>query len=325
MPCYRSAIYIIGADVIFLLFYFFTLLLFYFYNKMRNLLEFLSRHNHWFVFVLLEVLSLTLLFHYNSYQGSVWFTSANAVSGKVYELSSAVTQYFSLTDVNRQLTQRNVYLEREVEMLAEQIRKTQKDTTAVERMQQSVMRQYSNIPAKVVSSSLDKANNLITIDKGSADGVRKDMGVVCGTGVVGIVYLTSEHYSVVIPVLNAQSNISCSIRGRGYFGYLHWNGGSPEYAYIDDIPRHAHFKLGDYVVTSGYSAVFPPGVRVGKILHVFNSADGLSYRVQLRLSTDFARLRDVCVIDDAVMKERLQIMRAAQDSIMPDGNAKGKN
>ena len=325
MPCYRSAIYIIGADVIFLLFYFFTLLLFYFYNKMRNLLEFLSRHNHWFVFVLLEVLSLTLLFHYNSYQGSVWFTSANAVSGKVYEWNSAVTQYFSLTDVNRQLTQRNVYLEREVEMLAEQIRKTQKDTTAVERMQQSVMRQYSTIPAKVVSSSLDKANNLITIDKGSADGVRKDMGVVCGTGVVGIVYLTSEHYSVVIPVLNAQSNISCSIRGRGYFGYLHWNGGSPEYAYIDDIPRHAHFKLGDYVVTSGYSAVFPPGVRVGKILHVFNSADGLSYRVQLRLSTDFARLRDVCVIDDAVMKERLQIMRAAQDSIMPDGNAKGKN
>ena len=292
---------------------------------MRNLLEFLSRHNHWFVFVLLEVLSLTLLFNYNSYQGSVWFTSANAVSGKVYEWSSAVTQYFSLTDVNRQLTQRNVYLEREVEMLAEQIRKTQKDTTAVERMQQSVMRQYSNIPAKVVSSSLDKANNLITIDKGSVDGVRKDMGVVCGTGVVGIVYLTSEHYSVVIPVLNAQSNISCSIRGRGYFGYLHWNGGSPEYAYIDDIPRHAHFKLGDYVVTSGYSAVFPPGVRVGKILHVFNSADGLSYRVQLKLSTDFARLRDVCVIDDAVMKERLQIMRAAQDSIMPDGNAKGKN
>ena len=74
-------LYIIGADV--------TFLLFYFYNKMRNLLEFLSRHNHWFVFVLLEVLSLTLLFHYNSYQGSVWFTSANAVSGKVYEWSSA--------------------------------------------------------------------------------------------------------------------------------------------------------------------------------------------------------------------------------------------
>ena len=282
---------------------------------MRNLLEFLSRHNHWFVFVLLEVLSLTLLFHYNSYQGSVWFTSANAVSGKVYEWSSAVTQYFSLTDVNRQLTERNVYLEREVEMLAEQIRKTQKDTTAVERMQQSVMRQYSTIPAKVVSSSLDKANNLITIDKGSADGVRKDMGVVCGTGVVGIVYLTSEHYSVIIPVLNAQSNISCSIRGRGYFGYLHWNGGSPEYAYIDDIPRHAHFKLGDYVVTSGYSSVFPSGVIVGRIKHGYNSPDGMAYRLKVTLTTDFTRLRDVCVINDTEMEKKMEILQAAQDSL----------
>ena len=233
----------------------------------------------------------------------------------MYEWSSAVTQYFSLTDVNRQLTERNVYLEREVEMLAEQIRKTQKDTTAVERMQQSVMRQYSTIPAKVVSSSLDKANNLITIDKGSADGVRKDMGVVCGTGVVGIVDLTSEHYSVIIPVLNAQSNISCSIRGRGYFGYLHWNGGSPEYAYIDDIPRHAHFKLGDYVVTSGYSSVFPSGVIVGRIKHVYNSTDGMAYRLKVTLTTDFTRLRDVCVINDTEMEKKMEILQAAQDSL----------
>lgn len=86
---------------------------------------------------------------------------------------------------------------------------------------------------------------------------------------------------------------------------------------MEDVPRHAHFKLGDYVVTSGYSAVFPPGVLVGKVLHVFNSADGLSYRVQLKLSTDFAKLRDVCVIDDAPMRERLELMRAAQDSIKP--------
>ena len=92
-------------------------------------------------------------------------------------------------------------------------------------------------------------------------------------------------------------------------------------AYLEEVPRHAHFKLGDYVVTSGYSAVFPPGVRVGGICAaLFNSADGLSYRVQLRLSTDFARLRDVCVIDDAAMKEQLEIMRAAQDSIETNGD-----
>ena len=282
---------------------------------MRNLLDFLSRHNHWFVFVILEVISFVLLFHYNSYQGSVWFSSANAVSGKVYEWNSAVGQFFSLTDVNRQLTERSLYLEREVEQLSEQIRKATKDSTAVERMQKTVMQGFETIPAKVVSSSLDKANNFITIDKGSADGVKKDMGVVSGTGVVGIVYLTSDHYSVIIPVLSQQSNISCSIKGRGYFGYLHWTGGSPEYAYIDDIPRHAHFKLGDYIVTSGYSSVFPAGIIVGRIKHVYNSDNGMSYRLMITLSTDFARLRDVCVINDREMDKKLEILRAAEDSL----------
>ncbi len=282
---------------------------------MRNLLDFLARNNHWFVFVLLEVFSFILLFKYNSYQSSVWFTSANAVSGKVYEWDSAVGQFFSLVDVNRKLTERNVYLERQVAVLSEQVAKATKDTTLVERLQQDVMKGYETIPAKVVGSSLDKLNNFITIDKGAADGVRKDMGVVCGTGVVGIVYLVSQHYSVLIPVLSSVSNISCTISGRGYFGYLHWNGGSTEEAYIDDIPRHAHFKLGDLIVTSGYSSVFPPGVVVGRVKHVYNSANGMSYRLKITLSTDFGRLRDVCVISDREMEKKLEILHAAEDSL----------
>lgn len=282
---------------------------------MRNIIDFLARHNHWFLFILLEVLSFVLLFHYNSYQGSVWFSSANAVSGKVFEWNASVTQYFSLVDVNKTLTERNIYLERQVEQLTEQLEKAGRDSTEIERMQTSVLKDCNTIPAKVVSCSLNKLNNFITIDKGYADGVRKDMGVVCGTGVVGIVYLVSEHYSVLIPVLSSVSNISCTIRSRGYFGYLHWKGGSPEEAYIDDIPRHARFKLGDVIVTSGYSSVFPPGIVVGKIKHVYNSANGLSYRLKITLSTDFGRLRDVCVINDKEMDRKLEILHAAEDSI----------
>lgn len=282
---------------------------------MRNLLDFLSRHNHWFVFVLLEVISAVLLFRYNSYQGSVWFSSANAVSGKLFEWNSAVGQYFSLIDVNEQLTQRNIYLEREVEQLSEKLRTATRDSSLVEKMQKNVIAGLQTIPAKVVSSSLDKANNFITIDKGSLDGVKKDMGVICGTGVVGIVYLTSDHYSVIIPVLSQQSSISCAIKGRGYFGYLKWTGGSPASAYVDDIPRHANFKLGEYVVTSGYSSVFPPGIFVGRIKHVYNSENGMSYRLKVDLSTDFTRLRDVCVINDPEMDKKLEILHAAQDSL----------
>lgn len=287
---------------------------------MRNLLEFLAKYNHWFVFLILEVVSMVLLFQYNSYQGSAWFSSANAVTGKLYEWDANVETFFSLTKVNQELTQRNAYLEQEVQKLSDSLVNVAKDSSIYHRDQFALLRNYRLIPAKVVANSVDKPGNLMTIDKGSADGIHKDMGVISGTGVVGIVYLVAEHYAIVIPVLNTKSNISCMIQNRGYFGYLRWKGGVSDLAYLEEVPRHAHFKLGDYVVTSGYSAVFPPGVRVGRILHVFNSADGLSYRVQLRLSTDFARLRDVCVIDDAAMKERLEIMRAAQDSIETNGD-----
>lgn len=287
---------------------------------MRNLLEFLAKYNHWFVFLILEVVSMVLLFQYNSYQGSAWFSSANAVTGKLYEWDANVETFFLLTKVNQELTQRNAYLEQEVQKLSDSLVSVTKDSSIYHRDQFALLRNYRLIPAKVVANSIDKPGNLMTIDKGSADGIHKDMGVISGTGVVGIVYLVAEHYAIVIPVLNTKSNISCMIQNRGYFGYLRWKGGVSDLAYLEEVPRHAHFKLGDYVVTSGYSAVFPPGVRVGRILHVFNSADGLSYRVQLRLSTDFARLRDVCVIDDAAMKERLEIMRAAQDSIETNGD-----
>jgi rod shape-determining protein MreC len=287
---------------------------------MRNLLEFLAKYNHWFVFLILEVVSMVLLFQYNSYQGSAWFSSANAVTGKLYEWDANVETFFSLTKVNQELTQRNAFLEQEVQKLSDSLVCVTKDSSIYHRDQFALLRNYRLIPAKVVANSIDKPGNLMTIDKGSADGIHKDMGVISGTGVVGIVYLVAEHYAIVIPVLNTKSNISCMIQNRGYFGYLRWKGGVSDLAYLEEVPRHAHFKLGDYVVTSGYSAVFPPGVRVGRILHVFNSADGLSYRVQLRLSTDFARLRDVCVIDDAAMKERLEIMRAAQDSIATNGD-----
>ncbi len=282
---------------------------------MRNLLDFLARHNHWFVFVLLEVISAVLLFKYNSYQGSVWFSSANAVSGRVYEASAAVGQYFSLVTVNRQLTQRNVYLEREVARMAQEHAEATADSSYLQRLQNNQTNRYRSVPARVVSSSLDRLNNFITIDKGEADGVKKDMGVVCGTGIVGIVYLTSAHYSVVIPVLNSKSNISCSIRGRGYFGYLHWMGGVPDEAYLDDVPRHARFRIGDVIVTSGYSSVFPPGMLVGKVMRVYNSANGLSYRLRIKLTTDFGNLRDVCVITDAAVAERVKLLEAANDSL----------
>lgn len=283
---------------------------------MRNLLDFLYKYHHWLVFVLLEVVSVVLLFKYNSYQNSVWFTSANAVAGKVYEMESKLTSYMAMAELNEELTLRNIYQERQLDQLRRLYAEVTKDTTTAEREELKFLSKYQLIPAKVVENSIHKAENLITIDKGRKDGVKPDMGVACGNGIVGVVYLVSDHYSVVISALNAASSrISCSIRNRGYFGYLHWYGGDPSVAYVEDVPRHAKFNLGEWMVTSGFSSIFPSGVQVGKIEQVYNSRDGLSYKLKVRLSTDFGNLRDVVVINDKSIAERAALMQAARDSI----------
>ena len=283
---------------------------------MKNLLAFVTRYYHWFLFIFLEVISAMLLLQSNNYQSSVWFSSANAVVGTVYKLDASVRSYFSLARVNEELTLRNFYQERQLAQLRRLYGELTHDTTALERQGMTLISQFNTIPAKVVSNSVDKADNIITIDRGRLDGVEKDMGVVCGSGVVGVVYLVSDHYAAVIPLLNVSSSrISCAIRGRGYFGYLQWYGGDPSEAYVEDIPRHARFKRGDWVETSGYSAIFPPGVLVGKIERIYDSTDGLSYRLKIRLSTDFACLRDVCVISDKSIGERLRLMEQVKDSI----------
>ena len=282
---------------------------------MRNLLDFLVKYSYWFLFFVLEAVSFVLLFQFNSYQGSVWFSSANAVAGKLYETTSAVESYFQLSKINTELTQRNLYLEQRLCKLEKEKSDSVADSTMENSLLLKSLQPYRLIPAQVVNMKWGRKDNLLTIDKGEAEGIKKDLGVVCGTGIVGIVYLTSAHYSIVIPVLNSQSNISCVIQGRGYFGYLHWTVGDISEAYVDDVPRHAHFKLYENVVTSGYSSVFPAGIMVGKILHVYNSADQMSYRLRVKLSTDFGRLRDVCVVDNTALSEQIEVMRAAEDSI----------
>ena len=283
---------------------------------MKNLLDFLLKYNHWVLFLVLEAVSAVLLFQYNSYQGSVWFSSANVVAGRIYDQFAAVESFFSLTRVNESLMLRNYHMERQLAQLRRLYSEATEKMDAEEQRRLDSLSQYKLIPAKVVSSELHKANNLMTIDKGKADGVEPGMGVACGNGVVGVTYLTSAHYTVVIPVVNVSSSrISCAIRGSGYFGVLRWYGKEAGYAYVEDIPRHARFKRGEWVETNGYSSIFPKGVLVGQIVEVYNSKDGLSYKLKVRLSTDFGNLRNVVVISDKSIAERMRLIQAARDSL----------
>lgn len=261
-----------------------------------NLLDFIRKYNFVLLFVLFEAVSMLLLFRFNSYQGSVWFSAANGGVAAVNGLYTDVVDYLNLKEVNRELTDQNVALQRETELLRQALTTATNDTTLTEKLMRQRLEGYTLLPAKVVSNSAERADNYLVIDKGEDDGVKPEMGVVGGGGVVGIVYLTGKHHSLVIPVTNRKSSISCRVRGQNYFGYLQWDGRSMMSAFVDDVPRYAKVQLNQAVETSGYSAVFPPGIFVGRIHKISNSADGQSYRLDVTLGTNFANLRDVSVV-----------------------------
>ena len=276
---------------------------------MRNLLNFFLKYNHWFLFFLLEIISFALLFRFNNYQAGAFFTSSNRMIGAVYELANNVTGYFHLKTINDELVERNVQLEIQLENLRAALTELSLDSTGLERLKKEALQGCRLNKAKVIKNSLIHADNYVTIDKGEVDGIRSEMGVVDGNGVVGIVYLTSSHYSIVIPVLNSKSSISCKINNSDYFGFLKWDGGSSQYAVVKDMPRHSLFSLGDTVVTSGHSAVFPAGIPVGTVEDMEDSHDGLSYLLKVKLFVDFGRLDAVRVISREGQEERLELER----------------
>ncbi len=283
---------------------------------MRNLLDFLQRNNHFFVFLLLEALSFALMFRFNSYHGSVCFTAANSAVTKVDGLFQQTAAFLRLSEVNGELTKSNIRLQEENNALRDALADATRDTTLTERLMREKLAGYDMLPAKVVSNGCGLANDFLVIDRGESDGVRPEMGVVGGGGVVGIVYLTGSHNSLVIPITNRKSSVSCRVRGQGYFGFLQWDGTSRRRATLDEVPRYARVKRGDVVETSGYSAVFPPGIFVGRVRSVGNSSDGQSFKLDVVLGTNFANLRDVAVVTTPY-KAEIDTLRARAEAAQP--------
>ena len=278
---------------------------------MRNLLNFLFRYNHCIVFVLLQGVSFLLLFSFNNYQHSRFFTSANAFVGKIYEATRAVTGYFDLQRQNEVLMERNIWLEQQL-LLADKRLKEMEEANTTSWPAETTTTMFQSYKAGVIKNSLNRADNYITLNQGSLAGIKPDMGVIGPNGVVGIVYKTSPHYSLVISLLSSKSNLSCKIAGNEYFGFLQWEGGDSRYAYLKDLPRHAEFSIGDTIVTSGFSIVFPQGMMVGVIEEANDTNDGLSFLLKIKLATDFGKLRNVHVLAREGIEEQKLLEEKAE-------------
>ncbi|MBQ9363539.1 MAG: rod shape-determining protein MreC [Bacteroidaceae bacterium] len=274
---------------------------------MQSLIDFLVHYKHWFVFLLLEAVSLLGLFSYDGYQKHVYFTTANGIVGSVYSAVSSVMSYLHLQTVNQELEEDNERMRRQIVVLREKLRIAEADSQRVN----GLPIRYSLVSAQVVNATLHRSNNLITINRGSADGIQPEMGVVCSRGVVGVVHLVSPHYAIVMPLLNEHCKISCRLRKTEYFGTLEWQRGRSDVTWVTGIPRHAKVRKNEVVETNGYSDIFPPGIPIGYVMKTGDSADGMFYLLKVGLFTPFQTLREVSVITNYTQPERRELEERA--------------
>ena len=272
---------------------------------MRNLLNYILRNSAWFLAVLLIAFSLYLVFKHNSYQRSVYLSSANKVTGEVYRLSNDVTSFFHLKGNNQELLERNAQLERTVQLLKREINALTEDTTAIESFTLDSIQpaQFEFIPADVVNISISKFNNYITVDKGALNGVKADMGVISNDGVVGVVRSVSNHFSVIIPVINPKFRLGAKLKNSENFGSIMWNGNNADIAQLTELPKHEVFTVGDTVVT-GFSRIFPEGIIIGYNQEMGTSMDDNFNTFNITLATNFHTLQHVLIIDDKYTTER---------------------
>ncbi len=268
---------------------------------MNNLIRFITKHYHWLAFIVYVMLSVYMLYHNNPYQQHVMLTSANTMSATVYEGMSSVTGYIHLKDINEDLQERNALLEMEVVKLRNEIREYKlqlPDSNFQPRLQQ-----FDFVMAHVISNSIAHRHNYITINRGSEDGVKPEMGVVDQNGIVGIVDVTGRHSSRVISLLNPDMRLSCKLKDTEYFGSMVWDGESPQDAILEELPKHMKYREGDTIITSGYSSVFPEGVIVGTVIGKARKPTDNFFSLKVRLSTNFSQLSTVRVITSDMRDE----------------------
>lgn len=268
---------------------------------MRNLLIFISKYNAFFFFIIFFAISLALIIQNNSYQRASILNSSNLVIGQSYEKINSLQAYLRLAQINDSLAKENARLRASLKSSfyfdsVEQ--NTVKDTVKLQ--------EYTYLVAQVVNNSTHQKSNTITVNKGRRHGIRKGMGVICSSGIVGIVDNVSAHYATIKSLLHQDVRISARISENQAFGSLVWGQENydPRMAVLKDIPNHVEVKRGYHIVTSGYSSLFPADIPIGRVLATRKKSGEISSDVKVKLSTDFSTLAYVYIIKSSLAAER---------------------
>jgi rod shape-determining protein MreC len=266
---------------------------------MERLFRFIFEYRAFFTFLFLEILCAWMIIENNQYQSTTYFNSSNKVAANILNFSQGVREYVSLRAINRELSAENALLRTELERKAVTLA-----ITADNSIDSSDVARYEYISAKVVSNSTEFYKNYITIDKGRLDGIMPGMAAIGTEGAVGKVKSVSDHFAVLISLLNTSDMVSSMIKRTGHFGTAQWDGRNPRQINLRYIPRHALPVVGDTVVTSGYNAVFPQGVMVGVIKRCTLSEEAIFWDIEIELAEDFGKLSFLEIIKSNLKHEQ---------------------
>ena len=276
---------------------------------MRNLIDFIARFHAFFIFFILEVLSFIMIVRYHSYHNATFFNSANYLSGNFYSAVNDFKGYLLLKKTNELLAEENATLLSQIVVKDSAPGYYEKDI-CLDTLPYVI--QY--IPAKVINNTTTRANNFITLNKGSKHGIKKEMGVITQNGIVGIVADVSNNFSVVMSLLHKKSNVSVRLKKAKFIGSLNWDGSSASVAKISGVPVNALIENGDTVLTSGFSSIFPVDIPVGKVIKVENTATSNFFSIEVELFTNFYTLDYVYVIKN-VFKNEQDILEARNERL----------
>ena len=265
---------------------------------MRSLFRFLLRNYFLMMFLALEAISFVLIVSFNNYQRVAFFNSSDNFAGAVYEKFSSIDDYFSLSRTNARLAADNASLRKQL-----QYRMSLQEQYPVNRPDTVDAPAYIFTSAKVISNSVNKQLNYITLNKGSRHGIKPDMGIIDASGIVGVITDVSPNYSTGLSLLNRRLSVPAKITKNNYFGSLVWDGENYNTADLREIPFHIIVNVGDTVVSSGYSNVFPEGIMIGTIKK-FDVESGTNfYNIKVELSTNFKTLKYVEVVQNTKRTE----------------------
>jgi len=238
------------------------------------------------LFLFLECISLFLIIRYNKGQNDIFLHSSNEIVSDVVKQRAKIKQSLDLKNQNDDLLFQNARL---IEELINRKGWTEKDSNNIDK-------KYNVIPANIVNSSIHSLSNYITLDKGRSHGIEKGMGVLGDRGVIAVINQVSNKYSTAISLLNVDLRVSSSIKDKNHTGFLTWSGKDIFHFKLNGIPKHAAIEVGDNVVTSGHSSIFPKGLVIGKIEEYTIIEGGAFYDISLTLNQDLSMVNLVYII-----------------------------